>query len=380
MAACLALPSVASAQSVQVDVTQRAQAIDGFGTCLSSSEPMQTWWQSLYFDDLAASMVRVDITPTFKSPYSDMSYCSPWFGQAAPLTLDNGGNGPDGTRTRRYTGPADYSASFGGCSAPIAVMGPDIDTNAAYFDFTKKAVPGLVAQLGAAKAGALGGFKLYASMWSPAPWVKVTSGNTYSGGSSPSPSAVAWPFIWGGNFAGGKLDVSGTPLSQFNDGSGPTSALTQFARGLAAFLHGFQQTYGVTFYAVSIQNELNFEEYYNSATYPLTAAYLTALKAARAELDAHADLKGIRIIGPEDLMGGDAYAMWQYGSGSTETDKNLHYLQAIDGDSTASAAIAGFAIHGYAPDGVSSAGATPQSWQWWSSGWTRVLRPASRRT
>ena len=42
----------------------------------------------------------------------------------------------------------------------------------------------------------------------------------------------------------------------------------------------------------------------------------------------------------EDLMGGDAYAMWQYGSGSTETDKNLHYLQAIDGDPTASAAIA----------------------------------------
>jgi O-glycosyl hydrolase len=338
--------STAEAQSVSIDTSQRSQTIDGFGTCLSSSEPMQTWWQNLYFDDLQASMVRMDITPTFKSPYSDMSYCSPWFGQAAPLSLDNGSNGPDGTRTRRYTGAADCSTTFGGCGAPIAVMGPDIDTNAALFDFTQKANFGLVAQLGKSKSQQLGDFKLYASMWSPAPWVKVSSGNTYGGGASPLPTAAARPFVWGGNFAGGKLDVSGTPLSQFDDGSGPTTALTQFTRGLAAFLHGFQSAYGVTFYGISIQNELNSEEYYNSATYPLASGYVTALKAARAELDGYPDLKDIRIIGPEDLMGGDAYSMWQYGSGATATDKNLQYLQAIDSDPVASAAIAGFAIHG----------------------------------
>jgi hypothetical protein len=74
-----------------------------------------------------------------------------------------------------------------------------------------------------------------------------------------------WPFIWGGNFAGGKLDTSDTPLSIFDDsaqgGTGPTSALTQFARCTAAYLRGFQQSYQVRFYAVSIQNELNFEEF-----------------------------------------------------------------------------------------------------------------------
>jgi MYXO-CTERM domain-containing protein len=370
--AALSYAPRAAAQSVAVDTTTRFQTIDGFGTCLSGTEAQQTWWQQLYFEDLQASMVRVDITPAFKSPYSDLSYCSPWFGQPAPLSLDNGGNGPDGTRTRRYTGPADYSNAFGGCSAPIAVMGTDIDKNAAMLDFTTaKAVPGLVAQLGAMKAAQLGGFKLYASMWSPAPWVKVSSGNTYGGGASPLPAAgVPWPFIWGGNFAGGKLDVSGTPLSQFDDGTGPTSALTQFARGLAAFLHGFQNAFGVKFYAISIQNELNFEEFYNSATYPLAADYLAALKAARAEMDTHADLKDIRIIGPEDLIGSDAYALWQYGSGGTEVDKNLHYLQAIASDSTAAAAIAGFNIHGYAPDGVTAAGSSPQSWDWWANGWT----------
>lgn len=371
-AAGVSVSSLASAQTVSVDTTKRFQTIDGFGTCLSGNEAQQSWWQNLFFDDLEASIVRMDITPSFKSPYSDLSYCSPWFGQAAPLSLDNGGNGPDGTRTRRYTGPADYSTAFGGCSAPIAVMGTDIDKNAAYFDFTTaKAVPGLIAQLGAKNAAKLGGFKLYASMWSPAPWVKVSSGNTYGGGASPLPAAgVPWPFIWGGNFAGGKLDVSGTPLSQFDDGTGPTSALTQFARGLAAFLHGFQNAFGVKFYAISIQNELNFEEFYSSATYPLASDYVAALKAARAELDKHTDLAPIRIIGPEDLIGSDAYALWQYGGGSTEVDKNLHYLQAIAADSTASAAIAGFNIHGYAPDGVSAAGSSPQSWDWWANGWT----------
>jgi O-glycosyl hydrolase len=367
----LTVAASAEAQTVGIDTTKRFQSIDGFGTCLSSDEPKQSWWQNLYFQDLQASIVRMDITPSFKSPYSDMSYCSPWFGQPAPLTLDNGNNGPDGTRTRAYTGPTDYSNSFGGCSAPIAVMGGDIDKNAAYFDFTTaKAVPGLVAQLGASKAGQLGDFKLYASMWSPAPWVKVTSGNTYSGSAAPLPGPVAWPFIWGGNFAGGKLDVSDNPLPQFDDGTGPTSALTQFARGLAAFLHGFQNAFNVHFYAVSIQNELNFEEFYSSATYPLAAGYVAALKAARAELDKYADLKPIKILGPEDLLGGDPYGMWQYGGGTSEVDKNLHYLQAIAADPIATAALGGFNIHGYASDGVNAAGANPQVWDWWVNGWT----------
>ena len=369
----LFVPVAAGAQTVTVDSATRYQTIDGFGTCLSGTEAKQSWWQQLYFDDLQASMVRMDLTPAFTSTYSAESYCSPWFGQAAPLNLDtatSGNNGPDGTRTRRYTGAADYSTSFGGCSAPIAVMGPNIDQNVALFDFTQQAVPGLVAQLGTAAAGQLGGFKLYGSMWSPAPWVKMTSGNTIAAEAWPGPGAVPWPFIWGGNFAGGILDVSGTALSQFNDGTANTSALTQFARGLAAFLRGFQNTYDVQFYAISIQNELDFEEFYNSAKYPLAASYVAALDAARAELDQYSDLASIKIIGPEDVIGDDAYALWQYGSGATENDKNLKFVQAVEADATAKTALDGFAIHGYGADGVASAGANPQGWDWWANGWT----------
>ena len=181
------LPAVARAQTVTIDTATRHQSIDGFGTCLGSAEAQQTWWQQLYFGDLGASIVRMDITPSFVSLYSNDSYCSPWFGQGAPLSLDNNGNGPDGTRTRQYTGAADYSDSFGGCSAPIAVMGPDIDSNVQLFDFSAKAIPGLVAQLGKARAAQLGDFKLYASMWSPAPWVKISSGHTYSALPGPDP-------------------------------------------------------------------------------------------------------------------------------------------------------------------------------------------------
>lgn len=181
-------------------------------------------------------------------------------------------------------------------------MGSDINQNINLLTFSD--VAGTMAQLGTNKKAELGDFKLYASMWSPAPWVKISSGNTYGSSSGIYPAqGTHWPFIWGGNFAGGKLDVSGTPKAEFNN----TSALQQFARGIAAFLRGFQNKYGVQFYAVSIQNELNFEEYYNSMTYPLASQYIAALKAVRAELDQYSDLQGIKIAGPEDLMGGDAY-------------------------------------------------------------------------
>jgi O-glycosyl hydrolase len=362
------LGAAARAQTVTVDgsAAGRRQTIDGFGTCLSGTEAQSAWWQELFYDDLGASILRVDITPRFRSPYSDHVYNSPWFGNSPALP------GPEGNNVRTYTGPADYSRTFAGQSAPIAVMGSDIEKNLLLFDFAEDGpkTAGAAAQAGLARRGQLGDFKLVASMWSPAPWVKVTSGATYGGGDSPLPPAgVAWPFIWGGNFAGGKLDVSGQALAVFDDGTGPTSALTQFARGLAAYLRGFQRTFGVSFHAVSIQNELTFEEFYSSCTYPQSSAYATALKAARAELDKYDDLRGIVIMGPEDLLGGDAYALWQYGGGADVTHKNLQFLQTVGADADAARALGFFNVHGYAPDGVSSAGVDPVSWDRWQNGW-----------
>jgi O-glycosyl hydrolase len=367
-------PSGSRAQTVGIDASTagRAQTIDGFGTCLMGKEAQSDWWRELYFDDLGASIVRVDMTPTFKSPYSDQLYDSPWQGNTNTLP------GPDGNNVRTYTSASDYTRTWGGLSAKIAVMGPKIDENMKYFDYdaSMPKTAGLLAQVGQKKKAELGDFKVIASLWSPAPWLKVSSGNRISGQTDQTmpQDGAAWPFIWNGNFAGGKLDTSGTPRAQFDDsalgGSGPTSALTQFARGVAAYARGFQKTYGVKLYALSLQNELNFEEFYSSCTYPSSAGYIAALKAARRELDQYDDLRAIRIIGPEDLMGSDADSMWQHGGNAEPTQKNLQYLQNIAADSDAADAVDFFAIHSYATDGASSAGTSASSWDWWLHGWS----------
>lgn len=357
-------PAYAAGPTVTIDASTRYQIIDGFGSCLAGRDGQEQWWQNLYYDDLQASILRVDLTPNFAAPYSDFAYNSPWFHNNPALP------GPDGNNVRTYTSPGDYSRDWSGRNAPIAVMTADANNNQRFFDFAAESPKTGIA---AAKAGygrrsALGDFKLIGSIWSPAPWVKVSSGNTIGSGSWPLPTeGAAWPFIWGGNFSGGKLDVSGTPLSVFNDGTQNTSALTQFARSTAAYVLGYQRAAGVSFYAISIQNELNFETFYNSMTYPLSSQYITALKAVRAEFDRYPELKNIKIMGPEDLLGGDPYGMWEYGG---PTHKNLQYLKNIEADPQASAAVAFYNIHGYAGDGVSSAGATPQLWDWWANGWT----------
>jgi len=226
-----------------------------------------------------------------------------------------------------------------------------------------------------ADSNSLGDFKLFGSLWSPMPWVKLVDGNLYSGGGANYPATnTPFPFIWLANFSGGMLDTSGTARPEFDDsslgGTGPTSALTQFARAIAAELRGFQNTYGVPFYAISIQNELDFDEYYNSCYYPLPNGYLAAIKAVRAELTNYPDLAGIKIMGPEDGLGSDADGMWQYGGGSTTAAKNLQFVQAVGADPVAAAAEAFFCIHGYDSDGVSAAAATPTQWDWWANGWT----------
>ena len=94
------------------------------------------------------------------------------------------------------------------------------------------------------------------------------------------------------------------------------------------------------------------------------------MTAVRAELNKYPDLAGIKIMGPEDVLGGDPYGMWQYGSGSTAAAKNLQFLQAVGNNPAAAAAEDFFCVHGYDSDGVAAASATPTQWLWWANGWT----------
>ena len=370
-------------QPIEVTVygDDKRQVIDGFGAHQGDGVRNEIWWQELFFEDAGASIYRVDLTPKLIAPFSNLHVYSPWFMGTATksvFNLEDGDNpnGPEGNRVRTYTGPEDYSRDFGGENPPIAVMGPDIDENVQYFVYPEN---------GAIESGfdyknELGDFKLIGSIWSPLPWVKVSSGNEYEQDWWPGPvKGTPWPFVWGGNYAGGKLDVSDLTLQVFDDselgGEGPTSSLTQFARSTAAYVKGFQLEYGVRFYAISIQNELNFEQYYNSLTYPLSSQYIAAIKAVRAEFDKYDDLRGIRLMGPEDLLGGDPYGMWQYGGGDDVVHKNLQYLHELSKDSVALAALDFFCVHGYARDGVNAMGGDPVQWSWWSNGWTESPAP-----
>ena len=371
----LVASSVAGARAAILTIDDSAaaqkQVIDGFGTCINGNGD-KAWYQKAYFDDLGCSIMRMDLTPQFKSPYSDRSFNSPWFSNQPPFKIDDPANrgGPEKNNVRTYTGPDDYSREFGGYKAQIAVMGPDIEKNIACFDYDKVAAQGAMAQAGLARKEQLGDFKLYGSMWSPAPWVKVANGQKWGSQAGIMPATgTPYPFIWGGNFAGGKLDTSDKPLAVFDDGTGPTSALTQFARGLAAFVKGFQDKFGVRYYAISIQNELNFPEFYNSCVYQTSDEYIAALKAVRKEFDQHPDLKDIQLIGPEDLLGGDPYSMWQFGGGAGVTHKNLQYVTNVEKDPAAAAAESFFCIHGYATDGATAAGADSRQWRWWAEGW-----------
>ena len=350
------------------------QVIDGFGTCIDNSDFAKTdWFQKTYYDDLGCSIMRMDLTPPFISPYSDHSYDSPWFGNPSPLGIDDPASpgGVESNYVRTYTGPDDYTRDFGGFKAQIAIMGPDINKNIQLFDYSQREGQGEMAKAGLARKDQLGDFKLYGSLWSPAPWLKVANGQKWGDHNGVMPgTGTPFPFIWGGNFAGGKVDTSDTPLDVFNDGTGPTSALTQFARGIAAFVKGFQDKFGVKYYAISIQNELSFPEFYNSCVYATAPEYIAALKAVRKEFDKYPDLKNIQIIGPEDVMGGDPYTMWEVGGGDSVNCKNLQFLAAISQDPDAAAAESFFCIHGYASDGATAVGADSQQWRWWTDGWT----------
>ncbi len=59
--------------TITINPAQKFQVIDGFGAHQGNADVNQSWWQNLFFDDIEASIYRVDLTPQLRSPYSDLS-------------------------------------------------------------------------------------------------------------------------------------------------------------------------------------------------------------------------------------------------------------------------------------------------------------------
>ena len=165
---------------IRVEPNTKHQIIDGFGAHQSDASINQQWFLDLFYQDIEASIYRVDLTPKLRAPYSDLSYNSPWFMGSSVKSVFNledpaNPNGPENNRVRTYKDPADYTRVFGGRRAPIAVMKPNIDSNLQFFVYSANSV----ISEGIKRKSALGDFKLFGSIWSPLPWVKVSSGNLY---------------------------------------------------------------------------------------------------------------------------------------------------------------------------------------------------------
>ena len=197
-------------------------------------------------------------------------------------------------------------------------LGPDLQSNVNLFNFMGNYPQTNWGQFAAqAVANKQDQMKLIASIWSPPPWMKTT--NNQNGGY----------------------------LIQTPDN------LTQFARYVAAYVKGFQQSYGVPLYGVSIQNELRFWEPYPSTVYS-PSDYVNALKAVGAEFAR--DGITTKLIGPEDVGvdGGDI------------TAAQMSYINAIKADPVAASYLSTYIIHGYSGNGVSP-GSSEANWaDYWS--------------
>jgi O-glycosyl hydrolase len=192
-------------------------------------------------------------------------------------------------------------------------LGPDLQSNVNLFNFMGNYPQTNWGQFAAqAVANKQDQMKLIASIWSPPAWMKTT--NNQNGGY----------------------------LIQTSDN------LTQFARYVAAYVKGFQQSYGVPLYGVSIQNELRFWEPYPSTVYS-PSDYVAALKAVGAEFVR--DGITTKIMGPEDVGvdGGDI------------TAAQMSYINAVKADPVAAQYLSTYIIHGYSGNGVTP-GSSESNW------------------
>ena len=316
-----ALPAISPARSVVLTVERledrrlmasttvtitpnRAQTIEGFGTSLGGQTSL--------------SLVR---TPEFQKAYYRDLGASVFRIALNPWTLKG-------------------TTKNGKQSIGAAVdMGPHIDVNADKFDFTD---PNIVKYGQFARAAARFGseVRIIGSVWSPPFWMKGEEINPSTGrpnGTFPTYDDST------GNTAGGSLkDTPGN--------------LDQFGRYVAAYVYGFQRAFGVPLYALSIQNELAFHEPYSSAVYD-PALYVKAVKAVNQWFEKYG--LTTKIIGPEDV-----------GVGSTTDtgilNRQMAYVDALRADPEALAAVDGFAIHGYANDGVTPQ-RSPEMWyRYWN--------------
>jgi len=184
----------------------------------------------------------------------------------------------------------------------------NLNTNLLNFNVNSTNTNGPVMQ--AINARKLDTFKIYGTPWTPPGWMKDNNSD-----------------VNGGHLRADRRD--------------------HFGKYLAAYCTKWQQTYGIPIYAVSIQNELEFSQSFNSCLY--TPQELTAtIKAVKAQFQKW----GIttKLEAPEDLGGGQ---YWD--------DRSMTYVYDFMNDPAAASAIDIINIHGYGSATTNSSSSAPDA-------------------
>lgn len=247
--------SKAHAASLVIDPATTHQEIDGFGTCLAwwvNGDYLTNSWQNLYYQDLGASILRIDI------------------------------------HTNSLRGPDDNPAT------PVTLT-EDLDANIAMFDFSETGVRNFGAVAEASNSKALDDVIITGSVWSPPHWMKGPRVVWHSDEhDTDADGNLIYPYMNGSNAADGS--IIDTPEN-----------LRQFGLYLASYIKGFEQTYNVTIHSISIQNELIFAQPYGSCVY----SYPRYVKTVKAVKQVFADHNiTTKIVGPEDVGVGTLNNPW----------------------------------------------------------------------
>ncbi len=256
---CAVSPLPASGQTVTIDEGTRYQTIEGWGTCTGGSLSYDADWRYAY-KYLGCNLLRFPM------------------GKEVLIA-------PDGNY------------------ATAVELVDDINSNVGAMDFNTQAVGGDTALWLMDNALEPERVKIVGSVWSPPHWMKGPTGAEQYHVTNPSvlkPTPWLSEGTWGDSIGGRLLQDAGN--------------LEQFGRYIAAWAKGFENHYGMPVYAVSLQNELSFENPFDSCTYlhgygepdPIGGQYWQyagALKAvkdefAQMETEHGAGFMATQIMGP----------------------------------------------------------------------------------
>lgn len=269
--------------TVNINASQTFQTIEGFGGFGAKDV---YWCNGSFFNDAFINDVVNDLGLTIQRDEVPINF-----------ELINDNNDPAVTDLSKYN-----LTTFEWSTQPLGVRIP-------YFKALKAA----------------GVQKFIATVWSPPLWMK--NNNAIGNGTTNQASAPAY---------------TTSPTSTTNQLR--TDMYDEFAEMCAAYCKIFKQQVGIDLYALSIQNEPRFSQYYQSCVYNGTALHDLLKVVGKRFAD---DGLATKFFVPEDVG-------WFDGANGL--------IQPVLADAVAREYVSFIATHGYAFDGVTASSTDAQTW------------------